>query len=132
MMLPPPASAIRGATSPADLTGPFTLTAKSLSKKSLVMSSITVRAGLMPALLISTSEPSELGVDPIGQGGQAIPVAEMTRQAGERPSAGRFPDLGGHPVAQLGLAAHDHDVAARLGQSLHDGPAEALGGAGDQ
>jgi hypothetical protein len=55
MIDPPPAAAMRGAASWARRRGPFTLTENSLSKYSLVTSMSPIVAGLMPALLTSTS-----------------------------------------------------------------------------
>ena len=55
MIEPPPFLAMIGATSCARRSGPFTFTACSLSQYSCVICATGVGAGLMPALLTSTS-----------------------------------------------------------------------------
>ena len=76
---------------------------------------------------VDTAEPVD---DLLDEPGDGVPVTDVAGE-GEHLGAGGGPDLLGHLVAQLLLAGADHDLGAGRGQSLDHGPADALGGAGD-
>ena len=110
-MLPPPWSRMTGATHWLIRSGPSRLTAKILRQSSSVMSATPMRDGVDAGVVDQHVDAPEPLDDRVDEAGDGVPVADVTGQA-EGLDAGRGRDLLRHLVAQVLLAAADHDRGA--------------------